>query len=198
MRSFIMGSGALPLVLVRIFSALSTLTAMVGPDMLPIYEYLSTRQLHQLWSSKSKYNAQYSSPARDPQAKTAGRRRNLGVLEMHFEVPLLPRSLCTTCPCPEFESTAIFFSIPQNSFPQATSAMLYRPLHIGMNHPQLNILLCMLSSIRLQGASVEGVSLPGLFVCYESIKRGLKMFFTTRYFTFPGLIYHTLFLGFRV
>jgi hypothetical protein len=38
MRSFIMGSGALPLMLVRIFSALSTLTAMVGPDMFSIYE----------------------------------------------------------------------------------------------------------------------------------------------------------------
>jgi hypothetical protein len=38
MRSFIMGSGALPLVLVRIFSALSTLTTMVGPDIFAIYE----------------------------------------------------------------------------------------------------------------------------------------------------------------
>jgi hypothetical protein len=66
-------------------------------------------------------------------------RRILGVLEMHFEVPLLPRSLCTTFPCLEFESRAIFFSILQNSFPQATSAIFYQPLHVGMNHPQLRI-----------------------------------------------------------
>jgi hypothetical protein len=34
--------------------------------------------------------------------------------------------------------------------------MPYRPLHVNMH-----ILMCMLSSIRLQGASVQGVSLPG-------------------------------------